>query len=109
MKLTYEPIETQPAPHRPDLATDNRVCCPQCGKTYVATQAVLVAGPMPLTHEGRYQLFCDHCCVVHEWPALCAENLLPGTQLGDHITLTGLKFIKRFLREHPEAAGMEQV
>lgn len=115
MKLTYEPIDIQHAPHRPDLATSKRCECTQCGKTFVASAAVCVC-LLPFTEnrmnewQGHFYLYCDHCQIIHRWFALTDESgSLPGRQISRPTIIVGKQLIADFLTKYPHATGMEQV
>jgi hypothetical protein len=98
--------------HRQPRPSALRAECPTCEKTFV--ESAIVNGPIvrdPATlefHRARW-LYCDHCHqLVHIIDACKAD----GTPLGKFITKPAIykskARIDRFLREHPEAAGVAQ-
>ncbi|MCC6679278.1 MAG: hypothetical protein IT445_00095 [Phycisphaeraceae bacterium] len=90
-----------------------RVDCPTCGKTFTAG-SVITHPPMydqaEQSHSVLRQHYCDHCNHVINW---VESSDAGGNPTGVLITgpgvVRGNARVDRFLRRHPQAAGVVQV
>lgn len=118
LRLTSWPQETvEPTEAHRDRPTSGRVECAICGKTYVFTAIVVdQVRRMPqsfdvMAHEvaiGRCRLYCDHCNKVIQWRAEVFEGRPTRNVFGAHAVIADRRSVRRFLTEHPEAAGVSQ-
>jgi hypothetical protein len=99
--------------HQQLAPSGQRVECPQCFKLF--TEASVVSDA-PIYRYGHGQhvsvrrLYCDHCNHIVVWEqASNKSGTRFGQQLGAHAISRSAQAIERFLRAHPEAAGVLQV
>ena len=97
--------------HRQTVPTSERGECPECHKEFCAS--AVVDGPMtrdPLTrrqHRSR-MLYCDHCEHLVHFVQLFQDDGTPGPLLCQPAIYRSADRVAKFLRDHPEAAGVEQ-
>lgn len=117
--LTYEPIDTVPAPHHVQRLhrprSSDRAECPGCGALKAPGQIVAhepARGEWNddydcrVVHRSIYCAGCEH--VVH-WIERCALAGQPtGEVLSGPGTYSGSRYLRDYLTAHPEAAEVEQ-
>ena len=112
-KFLHCPLTTVGATeHQQPAPSADRVECPICGKSY-AGGAIVNAKPEPNFEwcclSVTRRCYCDHCNVVIIWREQCDINgRTCGTVLGEPGILKKHETIERFLRDHPQAAGVAQ-
>jgi len=93
-------------------AEREQVECPQCGKTFVAAAVVTDAieqDPLSFEYFRPRRLYCDHCNHLVYWHQSCTRGgSLVNVILSGPAILRDPGKIDRFLRTHPEAAGVLQ-
>lgn len=114
------PLTTvDPTEHRQTLASRHGIACPRCGKVYAAG-AVVSSAPEHVRnyrlanytgHMVTRRLFCDHEHLIICWDQACqlaGANAILGDELGTYSLIRDRATIDKFLRDHPEAAGVAQ-
>ena len=84
--------------------------CGKCGKSVFITAVVngkIVRDPLTLLYSRSRRMFCDHCDHVQHWIQRCeADGTLINEIISKPAYYQSSTLINRFLREHPEAAGV---
>jgi hypothetical protein len=117
--LTYEPIDTVPAPHHVQrtqrVRSSDRAECPGCGVLKAPGQIVTL-GPAQGVWDDRYDcrvvhraIYCAGCEHVVRWIERCTLTGKPtGEVLAGPGFLSNPRYLRDFLTAHPEAAEVEQ-
>jgi hypothetical protein len=107
LRLVNHEDHQQPAP------SAGRVECPACFKL-LNEASVVNDSPIYRYQHGQHvtvrRVYCDHCNHIVVWEqASNKSGTRFGQQLGTHAISRSAQAIERFLRAHPEAAGVLQV
>lgn len=111
--LKHEPLSTvEPTEHRQQRASAERIECEHCGKTFAGGAVVngpVVRCPITLAYSRSRKLYCDHCDLIQHWHQACDRDgaFLPTVVMKPAFYRNATR-INRFLRAHPEAAGVAQ-
>jgi hypothetical protein len=110
--LRLAPLTERPVTEFSGRPTARRVECPDCGKTFLDTVVVNDAPEFSDAH-GCYiicrRLYCDHCNQLMLWFQHSNDS---GTRIGPRVDdeppfiVREKRLIEKFLKQHPEAAGM---
>jgi hypothetical protein len=110
----HAPLATvEPADHRQVKAGHN-VECPVCGKSFAAGALVDSAREFVYAYRAaKYtgpmitrRLYCDHCdhIIIRDFAVAQDGRILDP--IGDYGLRNEPRVIERFLRDHPNAAGV---
>lgn len=114
IKRHLAPLDTVPAcecrQQQPHQAT---VQCPTCQKSFLTTSLVISDVERDVVMLGSYtciiKMYCDHCNVLLMRQFYCSND---GSRIdapvGDVRRIFDRGAIEMFLRQHPQAAGVEQ-
>jgi hypothetical protein len=112
----HAPLETVGATeHQQTRPASFHAECPQCGKHFsgsavvVETPAYSIALHRFTAHAWLYCDHCDHLVIEHRASNLPPKGEMPtlGERLCEPGILRDPKAIERFLKAHPQAAGVE--
>lgn len=104
------------ADHRQARGSMEHAECPHCEKVFAGASVVTsepeaTLFPSPISrHFVVYRtIYCDHCDCLVIWKQMSnIDGSRLGEKLGDYGTIRGRRVIDRFLKKHPEAAGVLQ-